>query len=314
MSWSYSSLILKLKTTWKISRNSSDEKKNYIIKWGDQLLGEVAPNIRYGEEHSLVEKQIQELFLRLKTPHDLLSIDMQKYFPSVAFAFDQIRLQFEQKLTLSHFPQYLPRVETSFSIPIMEERDLAGYLERNASYNCYKIKVGEKPLEWVQAVQRLLPNKKLRVDANEAFVSASDVLKFLEKVDSSKIEFLEQPLPASSSEHAELKRNSPLEIIADESCHGVVDISKLQDQFHGINCKLMKCQSVDQAQNLIQQARSLHMKTMLGCMIETSLAIRFGFLLAADIDYFDLDGFLLIENDPFSKVHYLGKGIIEYRL
>jgi L-Ala-D/L-Glu epimerase len=314
MSWSFSPVILKLKTTWKISRNSSDEKKNYIIKWNDQFAGEVAPNIRYGEEHSLVERQIQELFLLLETPHDLLTIDIESFFPSVTFAFDQIRLQYEQKLTALHFPRYLSRVETSFSIPIMAERDLEKYLYNNDSFNCYKIKVGEKPLEWVQSVQRLIPTKKLRVDANEAFACARNVLNFLDKVDASKIEFLEQPLPASSQEHAELKRNSPLEIIADESCHGVVDISKLQDQFHGINCKLMKCHSVAQAQDLIQQARSLNMKTMLGCMIETSMAIRYGFLLAADIDYFDLDGFLLIENDPFSKVQYLGKGILEYNL
>jgi len=313
MSWSYSPVILKLKTTWKISRNSSDEKKNYFVKWND-FLGEIAPNIRYGEEHSLVEQQIQNLFTLLNTPSDLSTLDLTKYFPSVTFAFDQIRLQYENKFNAHVFPAYRSRVETSFSIPIMEVKDLENYLKRNDSYNCYKIKVGEKPLEWVQAVQRLIPNKMLRVDANEAFASASDVLKFIDKVDSTQIEFLEQPLPASSKDHAELKRRSPLEIIADESCHGVVDISQLRDQFHGINCKLMKCHSIAQAQDLIKQARALEMKTMLGCMIETSLAIRYGFLFAADIDYFDLDGFLLIDNDPFSKVQYLEKGIIEYKL
>lgn len=139
-------------------------------------------------------------------------------------------------------------------------------------------------------------------------------MKFLEKVDTAKIEFLEQPLPSHSKDHADLKRLSPLEIIADESCHGVVDVSQLADQFHGINCKLMKCHTLAQAQAMIKQAKSLSMKTMLGCMIETSLAIRYGFLFAKDIDYFDLDGFLLIENDPFSKVKYLGEGIIEYQI
>jgi L-alanine-DL-glutamate epimerase-like enolase superfamily enzyme len=115
------------------------------------------------------------------------------------------------------------------------------------------------------------------------------------------IEFVEQPMPASTpvEDWAWLKQRSPLPIFADESFHTARDAARAADCFHGVNVKLVKTGGISAGYEALQAARTLGLKTMLGCMIETSILISAGAHLAELCDFLDLDGNILITNDPY---------------
>lgn len=114
------------------------------------------------------------------------------------------------------------------------------------------------------------------------------------------IDMLEQPMPKEMvDEHAWLKERSPIPIIGDESVVRLTDVRKAWGVYHGINIKLMKCTGMHEAYKMMQLARGLEMKVMLGCMTETSCAISAAAQLSPLVDYADLDGAVLIKNDIF---------------
>ncbi len=115
------------------------------------------------------------------------------------------------------------------------------------------------------------------------------------------VELIEQPLAKEKvDDHAWLTERSPIPVIADESVVRLPDIMKVRGAYHGINIKLMKCTGMGEAHRMALLARTLGMKVMLGCMTETSCAISAAAQLIPLADYADLDGALLIRNDPFS--------------
>ena len=117
------------------------------------------------------------------------------------------------------------------------------------------------------------------------------------------MEFVEQPLSADSlDDTAKLREVSPLELIADENCIDSKNIPEIAHAFDGINIKLMKCGGLREAYRMIQMAREREMKIMLGCMVETSVAITAAAHLSSLVDYADLDGNILTSNDPFDGV------------
>ena len=108
-----------------------------------------------------------------------------------------------------------------------------------------------------------------------------------------------------------LKERSPLPLFADESCHTVKDIPRCAECFHGVNVKLVKTGGVSMAHETLQAARQAGLKTMIGCMIETSVLISAAAHLAELADYLDLDGNILITNDPYLGVT-AEKGIMSF--
>jgi L-alanine-DL-glutamate epimerase-like enolase superfamily enzyme len=99
-----------------------------------------------------------------------------------------------------------------------------------------------------------------------------------------------------------LKKQSPFELIADESVTNHIDIEEIALQFHGVNMKLMKAGGYFKGIKILQDAKKQGLKTMIGCMVETSLGIFSAINLCNDINYIDLDGHFLIENEPFNMV------------
>jgi len=117
------------------------------------------------------------------------------------------------------------------------------------------------------------------------------------------VEFVEQPFPAAKlNQTAILKTISPLPIFADENSLTAADIPRIAHAFDGINIKLMKCGSLFEARKMIQLAREYDLKIMLGCMVESSVGITAAAHLSTLVDYADLDGNLLITNDPYQGV------------
>ena len=128
------------------------------------------------------------------------------------------------------------------------------------------------------------------------------------------IQFIEQPMPrdASDKDLAWVKGRSPLPVFADESCHTVKDVARCAELFHGVNVKLVKTGGVSMAYETLQAARRAGLQTMIGCMIETSVLISAAAHLAELADYLDVDGNLLITNDPFEGVT-AQNGILSFR-
>jgi len=197
-------------------------------------------------------------------------------------------------------PKRTPR--TSFTIGLDTPEEMARKVLLAKDYPILKIKVGTKrDLEIIKAI-RDVTSAVIRVDANTGW-TPKEAIKMINVLAPYNIEFVEQPVAAHDLKGLKLVRdNVPLPIIADESCVTVEDIPRVAECVDGINIKLMKCGGVSQALKMIHTARAHNLRIMLGCMIESSLAITAAAHLSPLVDYADLDGNLLIDNDPYMGV------------
>lgn len=163
-----------------------------------------------------------------------------------------------------------------------------------------KVKVGVPgDRELIQAI-RSVSSLPLTVDANQGWTDKEHALREIEWLQTQGVIMVEQPLPKDDLEGLRwLTESSPLPIILDESVQGPADVLRLQGCCHGINIKLMKCGGLAEARKMIDIARLQGMQVMLGCMTETTCAVTAAAQLAPFADYLDLDGNLLIANDPF---------------
>lgn len=192
---------------------------------------------------------------------------------------------------------------TSFTIGIAEPAEIEQSVQDAAEYPILKVKLGSaQDLPTLTLIRRLAPQKRLRVDANAAW-TAPQALELLPMLADLGVEFVEQPLPAGDLDG--LKRLTDARIcpiFADESCVHPADVLPLRGRVDGINIKLCKCGGIRPALTMIRLARASGLKILLGCMIESSLGIAATAHLAPLADELDLDGHLLISNDPFRGV------------
>ena len=193
---------------------------------------------------------------------------------------------------------------TSFTIGI-DKPDVVQEKTREASsYNVLKIKLGgDNDKEMIENVRKIAPNKKLYVDVNGGWKDKHFALDMAHWLKGQKVVFIEQPMPkAQLDDIAWLTQNSPIPIVADESIHRIPEVLAAHEIYNGINIKLMKCTGLREAHKMINLARSLDMKILMGCMTATSCSVSAASHLSPAIDWADLDGNLLISNDPFDGV------------
>ncbi len=177
----------------------------------------------------------------------------------------------------------------------------------------YKIKVGTADDIAIVRALRENTNAELRVDANAAW-SLETALKLIPQLKELGVELVEQPLAKDDWEGMKvLYRKSELPLYADEACVLEQDVEKCKDHFHGINIKLTKCSGITPARRMIQKARELDMKVMIGCMNESTVGAAAIAHLLPFIDHVDMDGPLLLEEDlatgityDFGKIGYSG--------
>jgi L-alanine-DL-glutamate epimerase-like enolase superfamily enzyme len=175
----------------------------------------------------------------------------------------------------------------------------------------YKIKLGTK--EDIAIVKELRKHTDaiFRIDANcgwdvEETINNAIELKKL------GVEFLEQPMKADDWEaHKEVFKHSVLPVIADESCIIEEDVAKCFNHFHGVNVKLVKCGGLTPGKRMIEEAKKLGLKTMVGCMTESTVGISAIAHLLPQLDYVDMDGALLLAQDIATGVT-IKKGVIHY--
>lgn len=195
---------------------------------------------------------------------------------------------------------------TSFTIGIDTPEMIRRKVREADPFPILKIKVGSRnDVENLAAVREMAPAKTLRVDANEAWPSKEEALRRIEWLARDPhVEFIEQPMPASMppDDFAWLKERSPMPIMADESYLNASELARCAGCFHAVNVKLCKAGGVTRGFEALSAARKAGLKTMLGCMIESSILTTAGAHLAELTDWLDLDGNILITNDPFRGV------------
>ncbi len=175
----------------------------------------------------------------------------------------------------------------------------------------YKIKLGTK--EDIKIITELRKHTEavFRVDANCGWTVDETINNAIE-LKKLGVEFIEQPMKADDWDaHKKVYQNSVLPIIADESCQVESDVAKCHNHFHGVNVKLVKCGGLTSARRMLMQAKEFGMKTMVGCMTESSVGISAIAHLLPLLDYVDMDGAILLAEDIATGIT-LKNGVIQY--
>jgi len=190
---------------------------------------------------------------------------------------------------------------TTYTIGIDSEEIIKQKVFEAEEYKLLKVKLGSKDDKKLIQTIRSVTDKPLAVDANQGWTEkeyAIDLVHWLNEYD---VKIIEQPMPKELVDDiAWLTEKSPLPIIADEGVQRLPDVLKAKGVYSGINIKLMKCTGLREAHKMLELAKALGLVTMIGCMTETSCAVSAASQLSPQIDWADLDGNLLIKNDPFS--------------
>jgi L-alanine-DL-glutamate epimerase-like enolase superfamily enzyme len=196
---------------------------------------------------------------------------------------------------------------TSWTIWLGDPDDMARRAERvSGRFRRLKLKLGGRDgldVERVKAV-RSVADVPLQVDVNEGWADADEALEHLPQLAPLGVEYCEQPLPAGHADGARVKEASPLPIYVDEDCHTLRDVHVCAQRGHGINIKLAKSGGIREALRMIHAARGLELGVMLGCMLESGLGISAGTQIASLCDFVDLDGNLLLAEDPWPGVQF----------
>ncbi|WP_295819915.1 dipeptide epimerase [uncultured Deinococcus sp.] len=285
---------------------------------GVQGRGEAAPNAFYGETGGTVEAVLPLLTDALEDPWDWdglgarLAARMPQGHPSVKCALEMaavewcatsVGLPVWRLLGLS--PSPLP--QSSYTVSIADLPDMRRQAREAVAggHTILKVKLGtERDEAILEALREEVPHVRLRVDANAAW-SRARARRLLGVLEAARVELVEQPLAAGDLDgHAELRARSGVPIVADESLHHVSDVVQLARAFDGVNLKLAKLGGPLQALRALRIAREHHLTVMMGCMIESSLGISAAAHLAGLCDWADLDGALLLADDPFSGLEW----------
>ena len=159
--------------------------------------------------------------------------------------------------------------------------------------------LGEEMIETIRSVTNL----PIAIDANQGWKDKKYALDMIHWLNERGIVMIEQPMPKTQIDDiAWVTEHSPLPVFADESIQRLSDVAAQKGVFSGINIKLMKCTGMREAWKMLNLARALDMKVMIGCMTETSAGISAATILSALVDYADLDGHVLIANDPYEGI------------
>lgn len=316
MRLTYKRLRLDLQFTWAIARNSSDYKENFIVELSESPCkgwGEAAPNIRYGETPDGHEAFLRDWALQDRDPDDWPLLAAQEGVPaSLRFAVEsacemvQARKYGISLATRLGMPELHLTYPVSFTLPIMPAAEVEPFFHRMGlgRFPYLKVKVGKQSHDEALAELGRLYTGPVLIDGNEAFTSVEEldrhVVYWQKHV---LLAALEQPFPADRHDLAvQTKGRYPFPTLADESLTHGADLAHLAEAFEGINIKLQKAGTYAEALRWRQEAHTLSMKVMVGCMVETSVGIWHGLQLAAGADFVDLDSMLYLAREPFGWV------------
>lgn len=311
-------LRLELRHTWTTTMSASTYRDVALVKFTRDGLtgcGEGAPIVRYHEDADAALKAISAVgpFVQGEDPMQYAKTlaEVGRRLPgawAAKAALDLALLDWVGKKLgvplyklLGLDPRDAP--VTTFSIGIDTPEVTRRKVREAEDFPVLKVKVGLDTDEQTIAAVRSVTDKPLRVDANEGWTDREVAARKIAWLAKQGVEFIEQPMPADRVEDLRwLHDRSELPVFGDESCLRAQDIPGLVGQFHGVNIKLDKAGGTQEALRMIHVARAHGFKTMIGCMVSTSCSVTAAAHLSPLIDYADLDGNLLIANDPFRGV------------
>ena len=309
-------ITLDLKTTFRVAHGASDQRHNVLV-YLDDGVGEAAAVPYYGETQQGIIEYLETVPDLGDDPFDMDAVLAKRPAGSRAArsAIDEaLHDLWGKKLGQPLYklfglsPNSLPL--TSFTIGI-EEPDVMAEQARESGYPILKIKLGSENDEQIVAAIRRATNATLRADANAGW-SRARALEIIPRLADYGLELIEQPLAVDDVEGyfwlteklRAQKVNIP--IFADETAKTSHDVAKLAGAIDGVVVKTMKSEGIREALRMIHTARAHDMQIMLSCMVESSVGVTAGAHLAPLCDYADLDGPLLIKNDPYCGLTYDG--------
>jgi L-alanine-DL-glutamate epimerase-like enolase superfamily enzyme len=192
---------------------------------------------------------------------------------------------------------------TSYTIGIDKPDVVKEKTKEASSFRILKVKLGGgNDREMIGAV-RSVTNVPLGVDVNQGWKDRDMALETIHWLHEQGVVYIEQPLAKTATDDiAWITERSPIPVIADEALQTPADVKKVYGAYHGINIKLMKCGGLRAAYTMVNMARTLGLKVMIGCMTETSCAVSAAAQLSPLADWADLDGNLLISNDLYEGI------------
>ncbi len=315
---------LPLKHTFSIAHGSRDATPSLIVELSEGIhsgFGEATEIRYYGVALSEMAERLEALrpvveALPLKSP-EILWDQLQPHLEDAPFLLCALDEALHDLFGKVHgAPVYelwgMERTTTprsNYTIGIASVEEMAAKMAEQP-WPLYKIKLGtDHDLEIIEAL-RAKTDAVFRIDANTAW-TAEQTIAYAPRLKELGVEFIEQPLKADDWEG--MKRvyaESVLPVIADESCHGEADVARCYGFFHGVNIKLMKCGGLTPARRMAEHARSLGLKVMVGCMTESSVGISAIAQLLPLLDYVDMDGALLLKEDPAVGVEVRPDGVV----
>lgn len=196
---------------------------------------------------------------------------------------------------------------TSFTIGIDETEVIKQKVSEADGFKILKVKLGSEIDKEIIETIRTETNAPLCVDVNQGWTDKKKALDMIVWLKEKGVEFVEQPMPKENLDDiAWLSENAPLPIIADEAIQRLSDVKEAVGIYSGINIKLMKCTGMREAHKMVNLAHANQMRVMIGCMTETSCAVSAAAQLSPKAEWADLDGNLLISNDPYEGVKVVG--------
>ena len=314
-------LELRLEHTFRTARGATDFRENLLIEIEDGAFigyGEAAPNPRYNQDAASAA-QAAERCAQLFETTAIFELDAKAAGitgqDAAAAGVDMALRDLAGKRLGAPLFEILgldsrQTPPTSFTIGLDTPEVIAQKVREAGDFEVLKIKLGSADDRKILEAVRDVTDRPLWVDANEGW-TLKEAESLLIRLEKQGVVLVEQPFPAGQDEATRaLRRMSPLPIFADESVHRAEDIPGLAGSFDGINIKLMKCGGIGEALRMIAVARAHEMKIMLGCMVESSLGITAAAHISPLVDFADLDGNLLVTNDPFVGVKVVGGRLI----
>ncbi len=307
-------LTVRTKRTFAIARGSSDEFERVMLtleEGGVAGRGEAAPTDYYEQNAASVAEALERV--RVQDPWDVEGTLRENNFlpPSALAALDSALHDLAAR-TLG-VPVYrllglaCPKPTSAYTLSIADRETTLREAEKLSGFPILKMKVGDREdLATVRAVAEA-SDAALWVDANEAFSQEKAAGVARELKETGAVRLIEQPIPASAGPgtlHEVTDAAEPVPVIVDESAVDARDIPRLAGCVSGVNVKLAKCGGIRRALEMIHVARAHGMLVMLGCMVETSLGIAAAAQVSGLVDFVDLDGAMLLADDPFAGLVY----------
>ena len=316
---------LKLKHTFTISRKSTDFQPTLIVELKDvdfSGFGEATSNPYYNTTVEVMMQDLENIRTIIEnttdvTPeefwtkmHDLLKHDMFA-LSAIDMAYNDLFARKKGKKLYELWNYSIDKNPlTDYTIGIASIEKMVTKM-KELPWPIYKIKLGTKEDIAIVSELRKHTNAIFRIDANCGWEVEETINNAIE-LKKLGVEFLEQPMKADNWEgQKEVFKYSVLPIIADESCIIEEDVTKCHNHFHGVNIKLVKCGGLTPGRRMIEKAKALGLKTMVGCMTESTVGISAIAHLLPQLDYVDMDGALLLDHDiaagvtiDFGKISY----------